>query len=336
MNGLEQYSEAEVAAALADLDVLAVVRGAFLEHHRGRTTLPAEAYLPWRAPDGGCARSIAMHAHLPGPPPRAGLKLINGALGNPDRGLPRASGIIALFDPETARITDLLPAAEISAIRTAAVSTLAALQLAAPSPRRLALLGAGVLAAIHARLMAAALPIEELVVFDRDRARAERLVTSSRVSQGWVAAGAEEAIRGADLIVTATTTTDPYIHLDWLAPGSVVLNVSLDDLRAEAFLAADALYVDDWSMVTADRQRLLGKLARAGDVVAPGERPRPGGRAVTAELGELFAGAAEVRRGSEQRMIVNPFGLAIADIALAAAVAEQRERLPARRGLIGR
>lgn len=313
------HSEEDVGAALAAVDALEVVRDAFIAHHRRRTVLPAEACLRWQAPDGGAARSIAMHAYLPAPP-RAGIKLINGAINNPGRGIPRAMGIIALFDPLTAQITDLLPAAEISATRTAAVSTLAAQCLTRQHPKRLAILGAGFLAATHARMIPAALCLEELVVFDIERRRAEDLVNRSSLPRVHVAASAEDAVQGADVVVTATTVTEPYLEFEWLAPGCVVLNVSLDDLRSEVFMRADALYVDDWTMVTADSHRQLGKLAREGRIVAPGVPPASDARAITAELGALFAGDAPQRSDEQQRIVVNPFGLAISDISLAAAI----------------
>jgi ornithine cyclodeaminase len=320
MNRPEILSAQEVSEALRQVDVLEVVRGAFLSHHRGEAVLPEEAALRWQADDGGPARSIAMHAYLPGPAPAAGIKLINAAVGNPARGLPRASGVIALFDTLTAEISALLPAAEISATRTAAVSTLAAKHLAHSRPRRLGVLGAGALAAAHVRLLSAELPFEQTIVFDPEEERAAAL--AGEAIGGSVARSPRQAVEASDVVLAATTVTEPYVEWDWLAPGSLALNVSLDDLGAEALLSADRLYVDDWEMVTADRQRLLGRLARAGKVAGPGEAPPAQGRAVTGTLGALFAGEAPGRGADDERIVVNPFGLAISDIALATAVRE--------------
>jgi ornithine cyclodeaminase/alanine dehydrogenase-like protein (mu-crystallin family) len=322
-------SSREVSRALAGLDVPAIVRAAFIGHHEGESVLPEEAVLRWTADDGGAARSIAMHAYLPGPSPTAGLKVINAAIGNPDRGLPRASGTIALFDTLTAEISTLLPAAEISAARTAAVSTLAALHLSPGRPRRLAILGAGTLAKAHLKMLGTALPLQETVVFDLRPERAVSLAEEAR--EGSVADDPREAVAGSDVVLTTTTVTEPYLEWSWLKRGAVVLNISLDDLPAEPFLRADRLYVDDWKMVTADRRRMLGRLAAAGQVSGPGEVPPPGGRAVTGTLGALFAGRAEGRRTDDETIVVNPFGLAISDIALATAVveavAEQRRQV---------
>jgi ornithine cyclodeaminase len=317
------YAEVEVDRGLMELNVgvLEVVEGAFAEHHRGASTLPPEACLHWESPSGGAARSIAMHAHLAGPPERVGMKLINAATDNPGRGLARASGVIALFDPLTAEIIDLMPAAKISATRTAAVSTLAARRLAVPSARRLALIGAGALARAHSSLLISELGLSELVVFDADPERAKKLADAERGIEGaTVARSAEEAVRGADVIVAATTVTEPYVELGWLAPGSLFLNVSLDDLCSEALLRVERLYVDDWQMVLSDSQRLLGKMGRRGQVIAPGSTPLRGARTVSGELGALFCGDVAGRSDESERIVVNPFGLAISDIALAGAV----------------
>src|SRR3712207_2911620 len=103
---VRSYSAAEVDRALARLDVVAVIEAALEDHARGAATLPAESYLAWPTPNGNAARSIAMHARIPRPgqPDACGVKMINASSGNLGRGLPRASGLTLLFDPETAQV----------------------------------------------------------------------------------------------------------------------------------------------------------------------------------------------------------------------------------------
>lgn len=318
------HTVAAIEDALASIDLLGVIRQAFVDHHRGLTDAPAESCLRWTAPDGGAARSIAMHARLPGEPMRLGVKVINGAVNNPLRGARRAGGTIALFNALDAQITDLLPAAAISAQRTAAVSTLAARTLAALPVGRLAVLGAGLLADAHVKLLAGSgLGVTELIAFDIDPMRAQALIDRSWVATGHVAATAEEAVRSSDLVLTTTTVTESYVELRWLRPGSLVLNVSLDDLRTDALLGAERLYVDDWQLVRTDRTRRLGRLAVEGKITGPGEPARPRARRVDGELGALLAGAAPGRQAPDERIVFNPFGLAISDIALAAAVCDR-------------
>jgi N-[(2S)-2-amino-2-carboxyethyl]-L-glutamate dehydrogenase len=314
------HSEQAISEALAELDVLEVISSAFSQHQAGSTSLPVESCLRWRSPTGGAARSIAMHAHLSGPPERAGMKLINAAIDNPLSGLPRAGGFIALFHLQSAQVSELMPAAEISATRTAALSALAARHLASAGSVRLGLLGAGALGAAHVKLLHEEMVFSELRVFDHDAERAETLAMESGIEIAEVAPTAELAVRNADIVVAATTVSAPYVELGWLAPGSLFLNVSLDDLLPDVFRRVERLYVDDWQMVLADDQRLLGKLGRAGEILAPGSEGSAGARALSGELGELFTGRCPGRQSETERIVVNPFGLAICDITLAGAV----------------
>jgi N-[(2S)-2-amino-2-carboxyethyl]-L-glutamate dehydrogenase len=144
-----------------------------------------------------------------------------------------------------------------------------------------------------------------------------------------VAHTAERAIRGAELVVTVTTATEGYIELGWLVPGALVVNVSLDDVRPEVVLGVEVVVVDDWRAVRTDRRRLLGRMAREGLVTVPGADGGP----VHAELGDLLLGRRPGRRGEHDRVLVNPFGLAIEDVALAVRVYAAARRLRLGAGL---
>jgi N-[(2S)-2-amino-2-carboxyethyl]-L-glutamate dehydrogenase len=314
---------AEVAAALAEIDAPARIGEVLQLHARGGTTLPDEAYLPWTAPDGSFCRSLNMPGMIRGRTDVAGTKVINASLGNPDRGLPRAAGLVLLFDVLTARPRCLLDGTAISALRTAAVSVCAVEELAV-APRVLALIGCGPLAAAHLDLLVRRLPeLSEVRLYDRVPERAEALRATAGIPAS-VAATAEDAISGADVVITATTTTSGYIPMKWLAPGAVVVNVSLDDVLPDVVHGAGLVVVDDWGLVAADDRRLLGRMLRAGEVCGPNDpEPAPGVRRVDAELGQILSGAHEGRTTPDQVVLVNPFGMAIADLALAAAVEER-------------
>src|SRR5690348_4697347 len=90
---------AAVASLCARIDPLAVVSEAFLAVRAGRSGVTPEAALRWTAPDGTAARSLILPARHED---TYGCKIINACLGNVDRGLPRAAGLILLYDRETA------------------------------------------------------------------------------------------------------------------------------------------------------------------------------------------------------------------------------------------
>jgi ornithine cyclodeaminase/alanine dehydrogenase-like protein (mu-crystallin family) len=313
-------SERTVTAALKRVDPIAAVTAALLAHEGGDTILPAEAYLTWQH-QGRALRSLSMPGWIDSLP---GVKIINSNPANPDRGLPRASGLTVLFDAGTGRPVCILESSRISCVRTAAVTAIAAELLAAPPIERLALIGAGALCRCHLDLLAPGLcDLREVRVYDIDRRRASTLSVGGGASLV-LCDSPEQAIRGADLIVPVTTTTTGYIRHDWLEPGALLVNVSLDDPLPEVVLRADKLFVDDWSLVAADERRLLGRMLRQGTLCGPSER---GARAVDGELGQLLAGRLRGRRHPREIILVNPFGLAIEDLVLAGVVYQQARAL---------
>lgn len=323
-DALLYLSAASVNRALSQVDALEAVAGALICHASGGADVPSEATLRWAPDGGGSARTLNMPGLLRTPDLRIGTKIINASTENPSRGLPRADGLVLLFDPVSARPVVVMQAAAISALRTAAVSTLAVQLLRSSDDAVLAVIGAGPLGRRHVTLMLEHVEIGRVLVCDRIPARAHALVTelAGGVSPEVEVAAVElpeQAVADATIVVTATTTTTPYIGYDSLRPGVVVLNVSLDDLHADAYLRADRLYVDDWPLVVEDSQRLLGRLARRGLVTGPGE-PAGDARPVDGTLGELLAGACPARVDDAQIIVVNPFGLAIEDLALASRV----------------
>ena len=310
---------ATVAKLLSAIDPLAVVTEAFLAVGAGRAAVTPEAALRWTAPDGTAARSLI----LPARHDRTyGCKIINACLGNRDRGLPRAQGLIVLNGEDTAAPVCLMEAGTISALRTASVSLVAlgaVRDLAAV--RRVAFLGAGRQARTHLELLAGRTGLTDVLVHDVDDGQARAFAEAAREFAPYArvrTASAEEAVRAAEVTVAATTTTTPYVRLDWLPPDAVFLNVSLDDADEDVLLGCDHLIVDDWALVSEDTTRLLGRLCHAGRVTAPGAGAPPGGRAVDAELAAVVPdGYAAGRAG---RVVVNPFGMGVHDIALAARV----------------
>ena len=313
-------TRAEVELACRELDPVALMRQAFCLHGSGMTRLPDEAYLSWTNSLGERVRSLSMPGYLDAPFSAAGTKIINSNPANITRGIPRASGVTILFDADSTRVRCIMDSAYISSLRTASVSALAIELLRGPSISSCGLIGAGAIATAHLRLFLDRFPeIQRVRIYDHKAEAARRLAASdARCS---VAGSAEQAIRGAEIVVTATTTTTGYVPFDWLQAGTVLVHVSLDDVLAEVALRCDLLVVDDWHLVRTDDKRLLGRMYRAGDLTGPGETAA-GKRAVTAELGDLVTGRFPGRTRAGQIVLVNPFGLAIEDVAIASKVFE--------------
>jgi N-[(2S)-2-amino-2-carboxyethyl]-L-glutamate dehydrogenase len=320
-SGLLYLDSAAVAELCETLDPVEAVTAAFLAVRAGQAGVAAEAALRWTAPDGNAARSLVLPAHHAGV---YGCKIINASLGNVDRGLPRAAGLIMLFDQDTAAPVCLMEGARISALRTAAVSVAALGAVRQEGVTSVAFLGGGRQSRTHLELLAARGRLTEVTVYDVDPLRgqafakhAAELLPAVTIE---VAETARAAVRAAHVTIAATTTTVPYVDLDWLPRGAVLVNVSLDDATEKLLLECDHLFVDDWHLVSDDDTRLLGRLASAGLVTGPGEPAPPGGRAVDADIATLLAGAGPRPVTPSDRVVVNPFGMGVHDIALAAQV----------------
>lgn len=327
-------SRQEVVSCCAGIDVVGVVAEALKSHAKDETVIPEEAYLGWQTPDGFSARCLAMPgAILRERGPMLGLKVINASLGNIARGLPRSQGFTMIFDAETSRPQVIMEAAYVSALRTAAVTAVAAQALATTAADTVALIGCGTLAKAHMVLLPSVLPsLRRVVVHDLDPARSDEFAAVLRAHPGTahldisVAPTARACVADADIIVPVTTVTEGYIPFGWLKPGALVAHVSLDDLLPEVIERSALVLVDDWGLVSHDPRRLLGRMYRAGTLVGPdgghfpGAAPAADARKVDGTLGEVLLGVRPGRSADSDVIVTNPFGMSILDVAVGSAV----------------
>ena len=242
-----------------------------------------------------------MPAHRGGERPAWSLKEIVVTPGNPAvRGLDAHQGGILLHDGETGELRALLNASAVTEIRTAAVSAVATRALARPGARTVAIVGAGVQARSHVESMRAVLGEVELRTWSR--------------RDGGTAEG---AARGADVVCTCTSSREPVLRLDWLAPGAHVnaIGASVPTAREldEQTVAAATLVVD----------RRESALNEAGELLVPGF----GEERIAAELGEVLVGSHPGRTAETELTVFKSLGLAVEDLAAAElVVARAREQ----------
>ena len=211
------------------------------------------------------------------------LKAVAIFPGNSARGLDSHQGFVALFDGETGETRAILNAGAITAVRTAAVSGVATRLLAREDAATLAILGAGIQAQSHLEAMRAVRDFDRVVVWSR--------TPGSRMPDGVEeAASAEEAVRDADVVVTATSAAEPILKREWLKTGAHINAVgsSIPTTREldTATMRDAALFVD----------RRESTVNEAGDFLFPQREGAIGPEHIRAEIGELLIGAAEGRR----------------------------------------
>jgi ornithine cyclodeaminase len=280
-----------------------------------------EVHVPLRVvvrPPGEDTFIGLMPAHRSGGAPLYSLKTVCVFPDNPKRGLDAHQGTVTLFDGETGETRAVMNASAITAIRTAAVSAVATRLLAREEARELGILGAGVQARSHVKALRLVRDLDRVRIFSPTAAHAEALATEV----GAEAVGtAEAAVRGADVVVTATSSTDPVLRREWLEPGAHVNVVggrppTMRELDI-ATVADSAFYVD--RRESAENEAYDYRDALEAGAIGPDH--------IRGEIGEVLIGAAPGRANPEELTVFRSLGLAVEDLAAAEYVVRRaRER----------
>ena len=300
---------AGVGAAVSGDHAVDAVRDVFVAHARGEWTMPPKVYVT-NYPAGDFRAMPALGGG------HALLKWITSFPGNPERGLPTATGVVLVSDASTGELRAVLDAASVTALRTGAAAVLAAEALGRPDARSAAVVGAGVTGRAAARPFLAR--GHDVALWDVDAGRAARVAEELGCR---VAASREDAL-AADLLVTVTPGREVLLGEGSLRPGQHVSLMGADGPgKAEVAgleLARSRLFCDDWEQASHG-----GELAHAVEdgLVAREE--------VTA-IGDVLAGTAPGRSSDDEITMFDSTGLAIQDlaIALAALQAADADALP--------
>jgi ornithine cyclodeaminase len=246
-----------------------------------------------------------------------GLKAIMFKPGNPAKGLPAHVGAVFLFDPETGELAAILDAAALTAVRTAAVSAVAARELARPDAGDLAILGAGAQARSHLEAMAEVRTLRRIRVWNRTRGRGDEFAAwAAGVVQipVEVSDSPAAALAGADLVCTTMASTEPVVAAADLAEGAHVNAVgasvrSARELHAAA-VARCSVFVDSRESAAAE----------SADLLAPIEEGLSGPGQVWTEIGEVLLGRAPGRGDQNEITLYKSLGMAGQDVTAGFAV----------------
>ena len=301
---------ADVERLLPMGECIEVMASAFEALARGRTQQPLRTVLRLPQERGAFA---AMPAQLDAPN-AFGLKVISVMPGNEGTRWDSHQGAVLLFEPQHGTLVAIMDASAVTGIRTAAVSALATRLLARPDAGDLALLGSGVQARTHLAAMGAVRTLRRVRVWSRSarNARAFAQWAAQNVTCPVIpAASGREAVTDADLICTVTSSGEPVLCGEWIAPGAHLnaVGASLPEAREldTAAVAGARLYVD----------RRESAQSEAGDFLIPLREGAIPLDHIVAELGEVVAGLAPGRRSGDEVTLFKSLGLAIEDVAAA-------------------
>jgi alanine dehydrogenase len=282
--------EAAVDRLLRMEELIPAMERALADFASGKVVQPVRTMLP-----------VAEHQGFLGLMPAytgaaLGTKLVTFYPHNTD--VPTHHATILLFKPETGEPLVTMDGRLITEVRTAAVSAVATEHLARPDASVLAIIGSGVQARSHLEALRLVRDFREIRVWSPRRAAAFAEEHGVRA-----AASAEEAVRGADVVATATTSSTPVLAGEWLSPGAHInaIGAPRPDWREldDEVLRRSRVYVDSREAA----------LRESGDVIAAGE--------IVAEVGEVAAGSKPGRRSAEEITLFKSLGLAVEDVATA-------------------
>ena len=297
-------TEAEVVELLTPAEARRAVEASVLRLARGEVDNPPRTRL--ELPDGFFAAMPCVDRGLG----YAGLKTFAWT--------PAAVTFLVVLESLDGRLVALIEAERLSRLRTAAASAVAATNLAPAEARSLGVFGCGRQAGAHIAALREALPtIERVVVQGRDDGR----VAVFCREHDCAAAEEPRDAAGCDVVVTATTSTDPVLRGEWLEPGALVCAVGANSLSAREL---DNVVLERAAFVCCDSREQSRE--EAGDLVEPVERGVLDWLEVH-ELGEVVSGEVPGRSAADDIVVFKSNGLAAWDLAAAARVVElARER----------
>ena len=251
------------------------------------------------------------------------LKAVCVMPANPSSGLDAHQGVVTLFDGETGVPTAILNASAVTEIRTAAVTAAATRRLARDDSTVLAILGSGVQARAHLRSLCDVRDWDQVRVFSPTPAHLRALVDDAPAALPvTAAASAREAVEGADVVVTVTSSSVPVLEHAWLRDDAHLNAIGASsptgrELELET-VAAAALFCDSRESVR--NEALEFRLAVQEGVIS-------GAQHIRAELGEVLSGAADGRTGGDGLTLFRSLGIGVEDLAAATEAVQTAERI---------
>ncbi len=321
-------SRSDIERAVTAKTAVDAMRIAFGELSGGQAVVPVRGHVESRH-----GITLLMPAFLGGSG-GLGAKIVSVFPGNVSAGQPPIQGAIILLDAETGCTRALLDGTSLTEIRTAAGSGLATELLADPAADVLAVFGAGAQGRAHIELLAACRPLREIRIVSVPPEGAEELAVALTERAASLvppeggsppriraAATPAEALDGADLVVTATTSEAPVFSLEHLEPGAHINAIGAFQPHTreipEEIVARARVIVDQREAIWEE----------AGDLIIPVEKGVVGRDVIDAELGEIVNGRVPGGRGDHDCTLFKSVGSAAQDVAIAEAALSRAEDL---------
>lgn len=305
---LRVLSRAEVVSLVTMEAAIDAMARAFGQLSGGDAEMPIRGRL-----STGPGVTLFMPARL-GRERERGAKVVSLFQGNRSHGLPSINGVILMLDDDTGLPLALMDAGELTAIRTAAAAGLAAKLLSRPDSRVLTIFGAGAQAPRQIEAVRTVRPIEEVRILSHGGDSAVRLAEALEgvAAKAWE--DPEAAVRGADVIVAATTSSTPVFSGASLEDGTHVSGVGSFTHEMQEI---DVDVVRRARVVVEDRESAMEE---AGDLIIPIEAGLVDADVIDCELGDIVNGKAPEGSAGRELTFFKSVGTAVQDVAVGAEV----------------
>lgn len=306
-------STPELRQALPMADAVEAMKAAYAQLSSGRAILPLRSRIAFEQANGV---ALFMPAYLPQDESLA-IKIVSVFPQNPEQDLPTIHALVLALDAATGRPLALLEGGSLTAIRTGAGSGAATDVLARADSSTVAIIGSGVQARTQLEAICCVRDIERVWVHSPNRQHAQAFADDMAGHNGvphavQVAESADEAVREADIICTATTSHQPVFDGRRLRPGC--------HINAVGSFTPDMVEIDletlKQARVVVDSREAV--LEEAGELIQPIRAGEFSEDEIHAELGEIILGTAEGRTAAEQITLFKSVGVAVQDAAAAA------------------
>lgn len=286
-------------------------REAFRALGSGQAVLPPRLLVP--GTDSDVAFCYAARIRPDGP---AVSKFGSVVPGNSSRGLPAIHAVVVVLDETTGQPAAFMDGTSVTEIRTSAASAVAAEALAG-NAKTVAVIGVGTQGVAHVRALHHTHELHQVRLWGTQVEHTARMAAELGAETGvdvTAATSAEEAVRGADIVITCTTSATPVIEQSWLAPGATLISVGSfapdrHEYGQDVLALADVIVVDDLETARTD----AGPVARAlAEGLISDDQ--------VCTLGKVLVGDAPGRTSPDQLVVYTTVGLGAQDAAAAAAL----------------
>lgn len=302
-------TEKEVKRLLTMDEVLQAVELAFAEKGLKRVQMPAKLYIFYKKYNGDLR---AMPSYLEALDISA-VKVVNVHPDNRTKfNMPTVMATLILVDPKNGAPIAVMDATWITDMRTGASGGVAAKHLARKDPKIIGLVGAGAQARTQVMALCSVYKkLEEIRVWSRTKETRKAFVEEMKTEcKRWdrmvPVEKAEDAVKGADIVVTTTPARGPVVLNEWVSPGMHINCIGADAPGKQeldpAILKRAKIIVDDWDQAS-----------HSGEINMPLQQGIIKRENIWAEIGEIVAGVKKGRESSDEITVFTSTGLAIQD-----------------------